>query len=843
MRIGVDMLGMQSPDHRGRGIGRYCADLSRALFSAASTHRFLLYKHEGLPTDGLSDGPNTSTRILPRDPGERTASNALARVVESNPDGLDLLLLLSPFEPSAQYRLPDRPVHGLRLGAVVYDLIPILSPERYLPVLETRRQYHAALASLRRYDTILTISEWTRLDCLRLLGLAPHQVVTIGTASNPDFFTPEPAGPSATSARETLCSLGVQSPFVFNVGGGDDRKNIWGLIDGFAALPERLRQTHQLVIACHYAPAYAAAVRYHAESRGVTDSLVLLDRVTDETLRLLYRHCAVFVFPSLYEGFGLPILEAMHCGAPVIAGRNSSQVEVVGEAGLTFDATDSSELAQRLAEVLDEPARAERMRRDSVVQAGRFRWDQTAARALESIEQVVGRTNAPARPLITHRRPRPRIAVMSPMAPLRSGISDYTARLIEALAERYAIDVYRDANYVPYLELQTNDFGCYDHRIFERFAPARNYRAVLYQMGNSSYHRYIYDRLDRWPGLVTLHDFSLVGFHTWYGMEPDAEPDHFRRTFEDYVRFLPAETRPTWEQIATDPRGPHQACTERMLFLNRKIFDASLGVIVHSQWAQHQAAQLDPSLAGRTFKVSFGAKPETYAPERKAALRQQFDIPPDALVLASLGMIATTKLNAESITAFAELARKRPDALFLLVGDELDGGESRRVVERFGLARQVRFLGRYPADLADFAAITDLGICLRRPPTNGETSAALLDLLRLGVPTIVSDVGTFSDYPDSAVRKVPWTGDDLSPLVQAMMELADHPDRRLALGRSALQYVVDSHSWSNLASQYAEIIERTHARTRWRLDRGEDLRFRLPREHAPGLQAAHGPLS
>src|SRR5262249_52534409 len=158
----------------------------------------------------------------------------------------------------------------------------------------------------------------------------------------------------------------------------------------FAGLPKRLRESHQLVIACHYSPEYAAAVRWHAAHRGVAGSLVLLDRVSDEALRLLYRHCAVFVFPSIYEGFGLPILEAMHCGAPVIAGRNSSQVEVVGEAGFTFDATDPSELTQRLAEVLDGPMLRERMRRDSVAQAGRFRWEQTAARAMESLERVAG---------------------------------------------------------------------------------------------------------------------------------------------------------------------------------------------------------------------------------------------------------------------------------------------------------------------------------------------------------------------------------------------------------------------------------------------------------------------
>src|SRR5207244_1077624 len=178
----------------------------------------------GLPVEGLPEGPNTSMRTLPRDPGGRVSSEALARIVATNPDGLDVLLLPSPFEPRAELRLPDRPVHGLRLAAVVYDLIRLRFPERYLPDVRVRRQFSAALAALRRYDAILTISEWTRSDCVRLLGLPPQQVVTIGTASDREFFTSESIQPMPASARDGLSVFGIRPPFVLTVGGEDDRK-------------------------------------------------------------------------------------------------------------------------------------------------------------------------------------------------------------------------------------------------------------------------------------------------------------------------------------------------------------------------------------------------------------------------------------------------------------------------------------------------------------------------------------------------------------------------------------------------------------------------------------------
>ena len=129
-----------------------------------------------------------------------------------------------------------------------------------------------------------------------------------------------------------------------------------------------------------------------------------------------------------------------------------------------------------------------------------------------------------------------------------------------------------------------------------------------------------------------------------------------------------------------------------------------------------------------------------------------------------------------------------------------------------GLQQRVRFLGHHPADvLADLAAIADIGVCLRRPPTNGETSAALMDLLRLGVPTIVSDVGSFSYYPDSVVRKHRWDLDGLAGLTQALRELAEDRPRREALGRAAWHYVRQNHSWPTAADSYEEIIERTVA--------------------------------
>ena len=159
--------------------------------------------------------------------------------------------------------------------------------------------------------------------------------MTIGTASDGGFFVPDRTDPMPAESQSLLHELGITRPFVFSLGGWDHRKKPWGLIDAFAMLPAELRQAHQLVLTYGVPESERERLRQYAQERGVTDQLVLTDRLADTALRTLYQRCAAFVFWSLYEGFGLPILEAMHCGAPVIAGNNSSQIEVVGDAGLS----------------------------------------------------------------------------------------------------------------------------------------------------------------------------------------------------------------------------------------------------------------------------------------------------------------------------------------------------------------------------------------------------------------------------------------------------------------------------------------------------------------------------
>lgn len=154
-----------------------------------------------------------------------------------------------------------------------------------------------------------------------------------------------------------------------------------------------------------------------------------------------------------------------------------------------------------------------------------------------------------------------------------------------------------------------------------------------------------------------------------------------------------------------------------------------------------------------------------------------------------------------------------PSATFVFVGQDWEEGEARREVDALGLSSRVRFLGHQPDSAFDeLLGAVDVGVSLRRPPTYGETSAALLDLLRHGVPTIVTDVGTFADYPDDVVRKVSPREEGLDELVEAMRMLATDRDTRRMLGEAALTYVIEKHDWSRTADGYASLLESLYAR-------------------------------
>ncbi len=803
MRIGLDLLPLQTEDSRGRGIGRFADRLARALLARPRGHEVVLYAHEGLDDSGPRRLPGPIVELpRPSRTGRSPRRTALEDRLNRNPERLDALLLLSPFELCPDYEPPARPLAGPLIAAVVHDLIPFLFPDRYLADPPNAVRFRKRLQTLKGYDRLLTISDCTRDDVIRLTGRPPATVATIGGAADAATFFADRSDRAIAEARGRLAALGIDRPYVFHLASRDDRKNLPGLLRAFGMLPGSLRDRHRLVVCGRLGDGYGAHARRLAAAAGV-DDVAWIGGVDDDTLRMLYQHCAAFAFPSLYEGLGLPLLEAMHCGAAVIAGANSSQPEVVGDAGLLVDAQEPRAIAEGLRRLLAEPGLADELGRRAEIRAAGFTWEKAAGRALDSLEEAHAERSRPGR------RPRPRLAMFSPYPPKGSGIADYATRLIRALDGRYAIDLYHESGYVPEPGLGTWRHACYDHRLYDRNAALAAYRGVVYHMGNSFYHKFIYEAILRHPGVVVLHDYSLSAFQFWFGSLAGAPPGHFEGELRRHDPANAEDHLSRLDEWHREPGGMQVATTRRGLYLNRRVFEASTAVIVHSPWCREQVAAQFPEHLGKTVVIPHGASATTIAPGRRDEVRRRYDLPLGALVFGSFGILSKGKMNVEALDAFAEVARARPDAMLIFVGADWERGEARSRACSLGLIDRVRFLGRRDDD--EFEALmgaVDVGINLRLPPTNGETSGALLHLLRHGVPTVVTDVGTFGDYPDGVVRKVRWESEGPAGLARAWLELANDPAGRAALGESARRYVAARHSWADQAERYVEVIER-----------------------------------
>ena len=301
---------------RVRGIGRYAAGLLDGLRAVRPGWDVRIIEHGSLPPLG----PELAARFPVRRfdypvPYRRGTAAALQRyfadwVAAQRPDWV---LHPSPFETAGavpRYSAP-RP----RTAAVLYDLIPALFPDHYLkhdPA--TIDGYAARLRMTAGYDLLLAISQATADDAARVLGPGGRTVVNIRGAADDRFDSPPPDRRAAVEAA-VRARYGLARPFILYVGAGEWRKNMAGAVEGYAALPAAVRSGVDLVLACRLAPDVAAGLTALAARLGAADGLKLTQYVPDEDSVALYAACRVFFFPSLYEGLGLPVVEAMRCGA------------------------------------------------------------------------------------------------------------------------------------------------------------------------------------------------------------------------------------------------------------------------------------------------------------------------------------------------------------------------------------------------------------------------------------------------------------------------------------------------------------------------------------------------
>lgn len=370
MKIAIDASALSA---KAQGISRYLDSVLERLVEKAVGHEWILYgRDRSLRDRGAAAGARTFVRAdgLPAHVG-RLVSLATSQPSWLRRDRPDVF-----WSPAHRFPawLPAKTARVVTIHDVCWDRAPqtMRPATRWLDAVLMPR-------ALRQADRIIAASGSTRDDlCARFPGVS-DRIVVVHEAASP--------GPPPLS-REALSSWGLQAPYVLFVGTLEPRKNLTRLVQAFAQIVSAL--PHQPTLAIAGAPGWGD-VDVEAESTrlGISERVRVLGRVDDAALATLYAHAELLALPSLYEGFGLPLLEALAHGTPVLYGDNSSMPEVAGDAGLGVNAESVDSVAEGLSRMLTDGSLRKTLASRAKAQAARFSWDRAASETLTVFQEAI----------------------------------------------------------------------------------------------------------------------------------------------------------------------------------------------------------------------------------------------------------------------------------------------------------------------------------------------------------------------------------------------------------------------------------------------------------------------
>ena len=359
------------------------------------------------------------------------------------------------------------------------------------------------------------------------------------------------------------------------------------------------------------------------------------------------------------------------------------------------------------------------------------------------------------------------------MPPSRSGIADYSETLARELARHIEVEIFDRAD--------------------KPYDPAQ-FDAALYHLGNNPYHDFVYEAALRRPGIVVMHESNLHHLVThltitrgdWDAYCAEAEYNGGERGRERAELARSLEAGPDYEGLA----------------MNRRILECARGVVVHSDFMAREIEQA--GYAGPLARIPHGA----WIPEGDgAAYRAKLDLDAGTPLFGIFGFLKPYKRIAEALRAFKRVLAEKPRAKMILVGEPHPEFPVAALISSLGLDSHVRIIGFAPIyDFVGYMAACDVILNLRFP-TVGESSGSLLRALGLGKAVLVSDVGSFAEFPNEVCLKVPVDRHEEEILFEYLRLMVERPDLRRAMGARAREWVKEECSWDKVAEQYAAFLE------------------------------------
>lgn len=816
MRIILDLQACQSIS-RDRGIGRYSMSLAKAMAKNAKEHDVWLFLNDGMPETIQSIRNELSGFISNKNIFIFTPPFP---VHEANPDNFWRTRCAEIIREYALFNLKPDIVHVMSLfeglvdeavssigftkkmhtALTLYDLIPFVNKETYLSEPKHKSWYYMKLQSVKNSDMVLAISEYTKKEAISELGICEDTAVNI-SAGVDDIF--KPLNLSTEEKQIIKKHYGIKKDFIMYTGGIDPRKNIEGLIGAYAKLPYELRKEHQLVIVCSVSPYERCDIENRCKKKGLgLDEVIFTGFVSDFDIVALYNLCKIFVFPSFCEGFGLPVLEAMACGAAAIGSDATSIPEVIGNKDALFDPSSEESIALKIKEALTDKLFYDALKKHGIMQAKKFSWDKSAKLAITAFEDFHKNKNLKKNIIYLPQceKYKPKLAYISPLQPLQSGISDYSSELLPELSKYYDIEV------VVEQEKVTDDW-------IKANYPIRNadwlrkhiklYDRVLYHFGNYKFHMYMFKLIDDISGAVVLHDFFLNGVQLHMEIKELISNSWTKELYYSHG------------YKAVYERFHAGYMTEVLLDYpsNLNLLHKAKGIIVHSEYSR----KLADKFYGEGASANWHKIPLLrFTPHKsdKNYARKKIGLNEDDFIISSFGVMADTKLNHRLLNAFisSKLAKDKHCKL-IFVGKNEDyyyGKNISVTINKSGIKDRVIITGWTDADtFCAYLSAADIAVQIRTL-SRGETSASVLDCMNYGLPVIVNANGSMAELPINCVLMLKDEFSD-EELVNAIETLKEDPLKRAELGKNASDYIKVNHSPQKCAEFYWKAIEEIYS--------------------------------
>jgi glycosyltransferase involved in cell wall biosynthesis len=359
----------------GAGIVNFARNVIQHLVQVQSDHEFFIYGNPAF----LSHLESHHAHIVPTNP---FVDNSSKRIIweqcvlpfKISRNNLDLMLYPDHTAPIFKKSCP--------VVITLHDIAFISFPDTFTSATRLYKEY-AVKQSVKRASRIIAVSEFTKLEVMKFLDVPESKLTVIYRGIDERFQ--ENSNEVQLSSIRTKYDL--QNKFILFVGTLEPRKNIQKLIQGYAGLLKQKKIPHDLIIVGGQGWLFKD-IYGMIEKLGVQNSVKLLGYVADTDLPLLYNLADVFVYPSLYEGFGLPPLEAMACGCPVVTSNRSSLPEIVGDAAMLVDPYDSDAIANGIFQVIDNKDYRQLLRKQGLQRASQFTWKRTVAEILKIFDAI-----------------------------------------------------------------------------------------------------------------------------------------------------------------------------------------------------------------------------------------------------------------------------------------------------------------------------------------------------------------------------------------------------------------------------------------------------------------------